>query len=314
MSTAPIKPNARIAAIATEQHGVITRAQLLAEGVSKSTISRWLSSGRLFRLHPCVFAVGHAAPSRMGLMLAALFASSDRAAIARRTSLEVWRVWRVTSRAIDVAVVGRTRGRSGVDMHHTRRLPEAHVRVVDRVRVTSPARTLVDLALDLDARQLANVIHEMKYRKVYDRSGLQRCIADMRGTIAEPVVLTALDMERIGSAGTKSELERRVHALLLELGREKPKSNIEIDTPIGWIELDCCWPDKKVYLEVDGPPHARRRTKNADRDKAIALRHLGWRGVRIGYLELDLDRAGVSQRLIAMIPRTSLPLGTSSLS
>lgn len=240
----------------------------------------------------------------MGLMLAALFASPAGAAVARRTALEVWNVWRVSARPVDIVVTSRTRDRDGVDVHHTRRLPEEHVRLVTLVRVTSPARTLVDLALEVDARQLANVIHEMKYRSVYEREDLTRCISALRGTIAEPVVVAALEMERIGSAGTKSELERRVHALLLELGLQPPISNVKVDTPIGWIELDNCWPDAMVYLEVDGPPHARQRTRNADRDKRIALRHVGWTEVRVGYLELDLDRSGVSRRLLDRLPKS----------
>jgi very-short-patch-repair endonuclease/predicted transcriptional regulator of viral defense system len=291
-----------VAEIATAQHGVITRGQLNEIGISNATIARWISRGLLFRLHPGIYAVGHRAPSRDGLLTGALLACRPTGAIARRTALEVWGVWRVTKRPIDVVVVGRTRPRDGVNVHHSRLLPDDHVRTVRGLRVTSPARTLVDLSLELDARQLANVIHELKYRQLYDREAFARCLRRMHASIGAPVGIVALEMERIGSAGTKSELEQRVLALLLELRLQEPDSNVKVKTPIGWVELDNCWPDARLYLEVDGPPHARMRSQNRDRDRRIGLRHAGWKELRIGYLELDLDRAAVSARLLKVIP------------
>lgn len=307
MAVSTTSPSATVARIATDQHGVITRGQLTAAGASRATITRWVADGRLHRLHPGVFAVGHGAPSRMGLMVAALlWRGAVPCAIARRTALEVWRVWRVTNRPIDLVVASRTRAADGLRVHHSRCLPDHHVAVREGIRVTTPARTLMDLCLELDARQVANIIHELKYRKLYEREAFAGCIHELRASNGAFVAEAALRMERIGSAGTKSELEQRVLALLLELGLEPPVSNVKVVTPIGWIELDNCWPDSMIYLEVDGPPHARARTRNRDRDRRIGLRHAGWREVRVGYLELDLDRAGVSRRLLAAIPHAAV--------
>lgn len=295
--------DAAMADLATRQHGVVTRQQLRASGMSDTMIRRRIETGRLHRIHPGVYAVGHASPSRRGRLLAASFFAGPDAAIARRTALEVWRIWRQSDRPIDIVVTTRTRRTAGVEVHHSRVLPDEHVSTDGDVRVTTPARTLMDLCLELDALQIANIIHEMKYRRIYDRGDFQRCVQRMLASHASPVALAALEMERIGSAGTKSELERRVLALLLELGLAKPMSNVPVRTEIGWTELDNCWPDAKMYLEVDGPPHARQRTKNADRDRRIGLKDAGWIELRIGFLELDLDRARVSARLLARIPR-----------
>lgn len=294
-----------IAELSTRQHGVVSRSQLHAAGIS-DTVIRWrIARSRLHRLHPGIYAVGHAAPSRRGRIRAAALYAGPESAIARRTALELLRVWRQSERPIDVVVVKRTRSIDGIDVHHSRVLPPEHVLVMDDVRITTPARTLLDLCLELDALQIANVIHEMKYRKIYDRADFRRCIERLQASHGCPVALAALEMERIGSAGTKSELERRVRALLLELGLAEPLSNVPVRTPLGWVELDNCWPELKVYLEVDGPPHARSRTKNADRDKRIGLKHAGWTEVRVGYLELDLNRAGVSAKLLAKLPPAS---------
>jgi hypothetical protein len=50
----------RVAVLATPQSGVISRAQLTRCGVSDASISRWIAVGRLIRIHPGVYAVGHA--------------------------------------------------------------------------------------------------------------------------------------------------------------------------------------------------------------------------------------------------------------
>lgn len=289
--------------MATSQAGVVTRAQLREIGISDSAITQRVRTGRLHRIHPGVYAVGHAAPSRNGRQFAALAWCGEPSAIARRTALEVWGAWRVTDRPIDMVVRRRTRPSEGVVVHHTRLLPREHVHQVGALRVTTVARTLVDLALELDALQLANVIHELEYRKRFDENDFVRCIERMQASVGTPVAIAALEARRAGSAGTKSELERRVRALLVELGLEMPTTNTQVHTQLGWVEIDACWPDGKVYLEIDGPPHARMRTKHADRDRRIGLRDAGWRELRVGFLELDLDRAGVSARFLANLPR-----------
>jgi very-short-patch-repair endonuclease len=232
-----------------------------------------------------------------------LLACGPHAAIARRTALELWGVWRPTDRSIDVVVPAYHRPLAGVSIHETRILPPGHVRLVGGIRVTTPARTIVDLGLELDATQLANVIHQLAYRKRFNRRELVRCLRDLVGHPGQPVAKAALAMHDAGSAGTKSELERRVDALLLEYGIEQPVRNVHVETRIGWIELDKCWRQDRIYLEVDGPAHARPRTRNGDRDRRLALVDAGWREVRVGYLELDLDRAGVGARLAAALPR-----------
>ena len=211
-------------------------------------------------------------------------------------------MWRPTERPIDVVVMRRKRVVDGLRVHHTRVLEPWHVTSRRGVVVTTVARTLADLALELDSLQLSNVIHELVHRRLFRAREFERCIARMHASVGTPVAIEALEHVRAGSAGTKSELERRVRALILELGLEMPVSNVSVHTRIGHIELDTSWPGITTYLEVDGPGHARKRTQNADRDRRIALRDKGWTEFRVGFLELDLDRPGVSARLLAVLP------------
>ncbi len=61
-----------IARIAGAHHGVITRAQLLAAGLSVSAIDRRVRKGLLLPEHRSVYRVGHRAPSLEARYLAAV--------------------------------------------------------------------------------------------------------------------------------------------------------------------------------------------------------------------------------------------------
>src|SRR5258708_1288131 len=67
------KPDA-LAAIAASQHGVVTRAQLLAAGVGPAAVASWVRTGRLHTLHRGVFSLGYISPSPYARMMAAVLA------------------------------------------------------------------------------------------------------------------------------------------------------------------------------------------------------------------------------------------------
>jgi hypothetical protein len=72
--------------IAQGQHGVVTRAQLLAAGVSASGIQRRLGKAALLREYPSVYRVGHRAPSVEARYLAAVLACGQGALLSGRAA------------------------------------------------------------------------------------------------------------------------------------------------------------------------------------------------------------------------------------
>jgi hypothetical protein len=73
-----------VAEVATRQHGVISRAQLIDFGVSGSAIARWVAASRLHRVHPRVYAAGHSALSLDARLVAALLYAGPQALLTRR--------------------------------------------------------------------------------------------------------------------------------------------------------------------------------------------------------------------------------------
>src|SRR5271156_5136603 len=70
--SAPV--DARLARLATRQHGIVSRIQLLVLGLDADQIAYRIGVGRLHRLYRGVYAVGHVRLTQRGRWLAAVVA------------------------------------------------------------------------------------------------------------------------------------------------------------------------------------------------------------------------------------------------
>jgi hypothetical protein len=147
-----------IAAMAGRQYGVVSRAQLTALGVTRGHIQRRVGSGRLLRLHPGVYAVGHRAPRREAPWLAAVLACGDGAVLSHRSAAVLWQIADRERPRPEVTV--RARRRTPGLVVHRGRLAGVDVVVHQSIPVTSPARTLADLAHDLGEDDLFRAARE----------------------------------------------------------------------------------------------------------------------------------------------------------
>src|SRR5829696_6531918 len=132
-------------AVAARQHGCVTTAQLGALGVPRATLARWTSRGVVRRLHHGVYLVGPVAPPLARYAAAQL---AVRAGVLSHCAAAFLHAWRPdASHAIDVTTPARgARSRHGIRVHTTSALPQSEVRLLHGLRVTSPERTLLDLA------------------------------------------------------------------------------------------------------------------------------------------------------------------------
>jgi hypothetical protein len=78
--------DAAIARLATSQHGVVTRAQLLNAGLTVDIVDYRLKSRRLIAVHRGVYAVGHLPPSPHAKAMAAVLACGPNALLSHRSA------------------------------------------------------------------------------------------------------------------------------------------------------------------------------------------------------------------------------------
>lgn len=117
-----IRPDTVIARRAAGQDGVVSRAQLRADGLSARVIDRRVESGTLRIVHRGVYAVGYRTVARQALWHAALLAIGQDAALSHRDAGALWRVVRGTPAPVAVTLPGGS-GRSerrGIELRPSR--------------------------------------------------------------------------------------------------------------------------------------------------------------------------------------------------
>jgi hypothetical protein len=93
-----------VARIASQQHGRISHAQMVAAGVDRDRIKRWRADGRLHPVHRGVYAVGHTATFPLADLVAAVLACGDGARASHRSVLHARGVLREPPPKPDVSV------------------------------------------------------------------------------------------------------------------------------------------------------------------------------------------------------------------
>lgn len=108
-----------VARLATRQHGVVRLDQLKACGMPQTMLRDRLRHGRLHRIHPCVYAVGHVALSFEGRVRGLLLAAGGDSFVSGLASLYLRDVVRREPATIDVVVRRHTRPLRGSRIIHS---------------------------------------------------------------------------------------------------------------------------------------------------------------------------------------------------
>jgi hypothetical protein len=279
-----------IAALAEAQYGLITRAQLLEVGVDRSAIRRRLADGRLHRVHAGVYAVGHQAPRREARWLAAVLACGPDAALSHRSAASLWRIREGEARRPDVSVPTRG-GRAQPDITvHRVKLAPADVSAHLRIPVTTPARTLIDLARELEHDELIRAVRETQFLRLFDLAATRQALERRP---CRPLRLLLDDL-----VVTQTELEDRLLGICDRYGIPRPLTQ-EV---VRGRRVDFLWRDQRVVVETDGwEAHGTPSAFQHDRAASNSLQLEGYTVLR--FTAADLRRR---PRQVARQIRTAL--------
>ena len=184
---------------------------------------------------------------------------------------------------------GGERARPGIRFHRPKVYDMAlDTVVVDGIRCTTAARTLVDLASVLTRDRLEIAVERAEYRRLLDLGA----IATVLGRISRPRGVRnlrhCLGPERLDAALVESGLERAYLRLIIGAGIERPLLQAPFELAAGrFVRADFYWPGVRLIVEVDGPHHELPLQAAKDASRDTVLRGRGFRVQRFAYTDVE---------------------------
>lgn len=273
--------------VATAQHGMVARWQLVGMGFGEEAIRVLVASAHLVPIHREVFSVGHRRTDRGARWWAAVLAYGPKTVLSHRSAAAAWGIAGQGRRPVDVtAPSGRqgARRREGIWLHRCR-LTQPDRTWHDGFPLTTVARTLFDLAeiepyeFVHDAAREADRLKLPWARElggVSERGRGRRAVRPIRRLLAD---LPPPDEGR-------SPLELRFPPFCRAHGIPLPEPNL---TVLGH-EVDGLWPAAKLVLELDSwEYHGHRSAFEHDRARDPKFLLAGYRVIRVTHRRLDRE-------------------------
>jgi very-short-patch-repair endonuclease len=267
----PERREREVVALAELQSGVIARQQLLALGLSDQWIKRRIAMGWLIPILNGVYAVGHRPRLLRGWHHAALLAAGERSGLSNRSAGAHWGMTKAPGRPHVIAPRSAD-GIKGIVVHRPRSPTASDIVENQGLRVTSPARTLLDLAGEgASKRQLERALDQAEINELHlpIEPLLRRC-KRRRGA---PKLRAVLEWHIAGSTITESEAEEAFLAIVRAAGVPDPIPQCMIEGR----RRDFAWPSERIVAEVDGwrfHGTAQAAERDAVRDNELGLS--GW--------------------------------------
>jgi very-short-patch-repair endonuclease len=267
------------------QHGLLRRAQMLEMGLSRGKVRRMLGNGHVIRVHRGVYRTSGAPNTwEQSLLSACMAGGGATASFSSACRLHGSTV--VPAHDHEITVVRGTRpSRLGAHtVHRARRLAASEVTRNRGIPVTTPLRTLSDMAPRLDDAQLADLICDFLSRQVITAAQLARHVAGAAARRPGAPRLRRVALGLFDDGVPESVAESRLIQHLQQLGFPEPERQYEVRTAERRVvaRVDLGYPDHQVAIEMDGYRwHSGPRQFNTDRRRDLELAALGWRVFRM---------------------------------
>jgi hypothetical protein len=283
VSTTTITEIMRIAELRDE---LITIGQLRKLGLSSGAVARLVRSRLLTPIYRGVYTVVPGPISDERRILAACLAAPG-AVVSHQSAAAHWHLRRAPRGSLDVTVLAPRQVRlAGVRVHRVLSLDEQDaVLYANGLRITTPARTLFDLAAIVSPDVLASAMQDALNRRLCSPWALtevgERMMRQGRAGTGLFRQLIASRPATIPAVGSDAEL---LLAEALEASGMPPLTRqFEVPLPGAFtVRLDLAVPADRFGIEVDDPEwHANDVALQRDHGRDLMLRAEDWDIVRV---------------------------------
>jgi very-short-patch-repair endonuclease len=289
--------------LARRQDNVITHEQVTAVGLGRGAIAHRLATSRWQRLHKGIYLIGAAPAAHTARARAAVLACGDEAVVSHTTAAAIWGLM-PAGHEIHVTVPGRNPGRRpGIQTHRANVLAPDEVANRTGIPVTSPARTICDVAGYEHIHDTEHALAEARVQGLVSDRQLATVIERAPTLKGSAVIRALLDTED-ESGYTRSRAERAMVELTRSAGLPRPILNQPL---LGYV-VDFLWPQHRLVVEVDGYKYHRHRARfESDRKRDQVMVSAGYRVLRVTWRQLRDEPLFVAARLAQAMTLSGLP-------
>ena len=232
--------------------------------------------------------------------MAAVLAYGQGAITCRHTAAYLFGFLPYPAGQPDVALIvpGRaSKSRPGIHVHRVSFIHRRDHRLLGPIPVTSPARTLLDLAASASDSEFERAFDEAWFRGAVRMGQIGELVGRSTGRrgVAK---LRALAAAEAAGERNRSEAEKRMARLIRAAKLPSPRPNARA----GRFVVDFLWPEHRVGVELDGfATHGARARFEADRARDGELQMLGLRVVRVTWRQIRDEPYAVVARMAAAL-------------
>jgi len=299
-----MNPEHEVQGLARRQHGLVTRQQALAAGMTGDEIENRV--GRLWwqPVHAGVYLLGVSLPTWEQRLRAATLAAGPTAVVSHRAAAILWQLDGFNGWPIEITIPhGREATLASVRTYRSRTLCSADVTAHRGIPVTTIERTLLDLGRHHEER-LVEVALESALRKgLTTNSALNRYLATVPGRTPGRRVLERVLRGRGAVRHSGSPAETTMLQALRSAGVASPERQYRIQLPMEQVvTVDIAWPRQRVVLEVDGYDfHGGRLAHAADLERQNKLTAAGWLVLRYSGSQVARNPGGIVREVKAVL-------------
>lgn len=272
-------------ALAARQHGVVSRSQAREAGATSGILRRctsveWEPAG------PGVLRLVGSVQTERQRCMAAVLSAGRGALVSNTTAAFLWELPGFGPRPIHVSRPHGAKHRCSplAIVHHSRFLPAHHGHQLDGIPLTSPARTLFDLAARLHPARAERALENALHRRLVDLEQLRAVAIELfeHGRTGTVLMRELLAARGAGYIPVASGLEACFLALLVAAGIELPERQVDLGGDCWVGRVDFYYRRLRLIIEIDGEAfHTSKLDREHDARRDAAMRAAGFGVLRI---------------------------------
>jgi very-short-patch-repair endonuclease len=278
--------------IALRQHGRFSYNQVVSVGGTRDHVRRRLQQGRWRRVAPRVYELAGASASWHGAMMIAILDAGPEALLSHRSAGALWRLDAIEPGAVELVVPPGRRGAIRAKVHRSITLIEADHSRMGPLAVTSPTRTLVDLAGAVPYHVFERAAESAFRRGATSPGRLRWRMVQLGGQgVPGAAAVRMLMAERGRRRPTGSDLETRFEQLVIGAGLERPERQVTVRTSSGkTISADFGYPHLDTLIELEGDEfHLNSPARRRDRSRQNKIEVMGFTVLTYGDYEVRFE-------------------------